>query len=81
MLQFNEIIATIRSNGFGPYLMFLVLWIIAGIVASLGIIACFIGVLFTSAYEQYAISHGVGQLQRRTQGAAAGMPVTNHPAF
>jgi hypothetical protein len=81
MLQFNEIIATIRSNGFGPYLMFLVLWIIAGIVASLGIIACFIGVLFTSAYAQYAIAHGVGQLQRKTQGAATGIPATNHPAF
>jgi hypothetical protein len=81
MLQFNDVIASIRSTGVGPYLMFLVLWIIAGIIGALGLIACFIGVLFTLAYAQYAISHGVGQLYRRSQSMAGGIPTVEHPAF
>jgi hypothetical protein len=81
MLQFNDVITSIRSAGFGPYLMFLVLWIVASIIAGLGLIACFIGVLFTSAYAQYALAHGIGQLQRRSQSMTVGIPATEHPAF
>ena len=82
MIQFNEVLATIRGIGIGPYVMYFVLILIASIVASLGIIACFIGVIFTLAYAIFAMSHGIGQLARLAPGSvAATAAAPNHPAF
>jgi hypothetical protein len=81
IFQFNDVIASIRSTGVGPYLMFLVLTIIASIIGALGLIACFIGVIFTYAYSLYATSHGVGQLYRKSQQMTGMMPSTDHPTF
>lgn len=58
--KFNEVFSSLRGS-IGPWLMLLLLAIIAGFVASLGIIACGIGVLFTAAYAQMVIGHGLGQ--------------------
>ncbi len=82
MLQFNELFARIRSTGFGPYLMFLILAIVAYFVTLLGLIACFIGVLFTGAYAMFAVFHGAGQLARIPSGTATDVYAPpSHPAF
>lgn len=64
MLDFNGIIAQIRSVGVGPYAMLLVLAIVASFVGSLGLIACIIGVVFTQAFAGYAIGHGAAQIYK-----------------
>lgn len=81
MLQFSDIIAVIRGIGVGPYLMYLVLSIVAGFIATLGLIACFIGVLFTLAYAMFAQFHGIGQIARLAPGASGAAPAQDHPAF
>ena len=80
MLQFNDVLATIRGIGVGPYGLFFVLYIVASIIGTLGIIACFIGVIFTLAYASFALAHGIGQMARLTPGAATATQPT-HPAF
>ena len=81
MLQFNEVIATIRRVGIGPHLLFLVLGIVAGIISSVGLIACFIGILFTTAYAYMAQAHGVGQLTRLGTDTGGFHQPVDHPAF
>lgn len=82
MLQFNEVFATIRGIGIGPYVMYLVLAIVAGFVGALGLIACFIGVIFTLAYAMFAQFHGAGQLARLAPNTPGAAPAaTDYPAF
>lgn len=64
MLDFNGIIAQIRSVGVGPYALFLVLAVVASFVGSLGLIACIIGVFFTQAFASYATGHGAAQIYK-----------------
>lgn len=79
MFQVSEVIAQIQRAGIGAYLLYFVLYIIAGFISVLGLIACFIGVIFTIAYGYYAMSHGMGQLYRRGVGAVTAP--AEHPAF
>ncbi|MBO9322509.1 MAG: DUF4013 domain-containing protein [Roseiflexus sp.] len=62
--KFGEVIATLR-NHIGSFLMILAVGILAGLVASLGVIACGIGVLFTGFYAQCVIGHVIGQAMQR----------------
>lgn len=62
--KFGEVFASLRNN-IGAWLVLLVVAIIAGFVASLGLIACGIGVLFTSFYAQCVIGHALGQTIRQ----------------
>jgi len=58
--KFSEVIAGARGN-LGPWLILLLVIILAGLVGSLGAIACGVGVLFTSFYAQCVIGHALGQ--------------------
>jgi hypothetical protein len=58
--KFSEVIAGARGN-LGAWLMLLLVVILAGFVGSLGVIACGVGVLFTSFYAQCVIGHSLGQ--------------------
>ncbi|MCL6543353.1 MAG: DUF4013 domain-containing protein [Roseiflexus sp.] len=62
--KFGEVIATLR-NHIGSFLMILVVGILAGLVAGLGVIACGIGFLFTAFYAQCVIGHAIGQAMQR----------------
>lgn len=82
MFQFSEVIADIRATPISVFLLYLVLSIITGILAYVGLIACLVGVFFTIAYAQFANAHGIGQIRQRTREARIGTSMgTQHPAF
>jgi len=66
-LKYREALAELRSN----WLQLFVLLLLGGLLAMVGAIACFIGALFTGAYAQFALGHGIGQLAAR-RGEASG---------
>lgn len=59
--KFGEVVALIRNN-ISLWLMMLVVGLLSGVVASLGIIACGVGVLFTSFYAYLMQGHALGQV-------------------
>ncbi len=58
--KFGEIFAMVRNRP-GPWLMLLLVGLLAGIVGGLGIIACGIGVIFTAFYAYLVMGHALGQ--------------------
>jgi hypothetical protein len=58
--KFGEVIAGVRRN-ISPWLMLLLVYILCQIVGGLGVIACGVGVLFTSFYAQCVLGHALGQ--------------------
>lgn len=80
MFEFGAIFAEIRRAGAGPLLVLLLTVIVAGFVSNLGIVACFIGVVFTSFYSYLVMAHGAGQVYRRARGFDAG-PISAGQAF
>lgn len=61
--RFSEVIRLVRSAP-GAYLMVLLGVIISGILGSLGVILCVIGVFFTLAYAMAVNGHLYGQAYR-----------------
>ncbi|MEM8533024.1 MAG: DUF4013 domain-containing protein, partial [Chloroflexota bacterium] len=59
-LKIGEVISTVRSNP-KPWFMLLLIVFLAGIVGSLGIIACGIGMIFTAFYAYCIMGHALGQ--------------------
>lgn len=59
-LHLGEVFGMVRSN-IGAYFIVLLGGIVAGFIASLGVIACVIGVLATSAYSYAILGHLFGQ--------------------
>jgi hypothetical protein len=70
--RFNEIIGLVRAAP-GPYFMVFLGSIVAGIIATLGLIACIIGVLFTAAYSYTIQANLWGQAYKLAK-ANTGMP-------
>jgi len=58
--RFGEVYGLVKAAP-APYLMVLVGSFLAAMIASIGIIACIIGVFFTIAYANTVISHLTGQ--------------------
>ena len=58
--KFRKLFELVKNN-LGPYLLVILGSWVAGLVASLGVIACVIGVIFTSVYATAVTSHLVGQ--------------------
>jgi hypothetical protein len=69
--RFNEVFGLLRA-GIGPYLMAFLGGLLAGLIAGLGIIACIIGVLFTSAWAMTVSSHLYGQAYLAARSAQQG---------
>lgn len=67
--RFGEVIGMVRSN-IGAYVMVLLGGFVASIIASLGIIACGIGVVFTMAYAMAINGHLYGQAYNASGGTA-----------
>ena len=69
-LRFRDVIATVRSNP-QPWLMLLLMAIVANFVGGLGSIALFVGVFFTAFYSQCVFGHALGQ----TMAQQGGVPI------
>jgi hypothetical protein len=67
--KFSEVIASVRNN-LSPWLMLLLVAILAQFVGGLGFIACGVGALFTSFYAVCVQGHALGQTVAR-QGMVA----------
>jgi hypothetical protein len=61
--RFGQVWNSFRSH-LGSWLMLMLLALLAGIVAALGLIALIVGVIFTSFYAYCVIGHGLGQVMR-----------------
>lgn len=59
-LKIGEVFAMLRNRP-GPWLMLLLIGILAQTVGSLGLLACFVGILFTAPIGYYAMGHALGQ--------------------
>lgn len=66
-LKFGEVLALVRSSP-RPWLMVLLISILAGLASSVGILACGIGVFFTSFYAYLVIGHALGQIAAQMGG-------------
>jgi hypothetical protein len=66
----SRILELLRAN-FGAYLIAWLGAIAAGFVGSLGVILCFVGLLFTMAYAYAVIGHLYGQAYKQATAAAA----------
>ncbi len=69
--RIGEIIGLVRAAP-GPYFMVFLGSIVSGFLASLGLIACFIGVLFTLAYSMAVQAHFWGQGYNAAKAAQEG---------
>lgn len=58
--KFGEVFGMVREN-LGTYALVLLGMLVSSLVASIGVIACVIGVLFTSAYSAVILGHLIGQ--------------------
>ena len=72
--RFAEVFGLVRAAP-AAYVIVLLAGIVSGIVASLGIILCFIGIFLTSAYAYAVNAHFIGQAYNQAM-AAKGMQVT-----
>ena len=77
--KLGEIFKMVRDN-IGTYAMVLLGGIVAGLVASLGTIACVIGVLFTSVYSFAINGHLWGQAYKISKPGGASDPAKPLPA-
>lgn len=75
--RFSEVFALVRAEPMA-FLLTLLGSVLASIVASLGIILCIIGVIFTSAWAATVTGHLYGQAYKKAT-ASRGMPAS--PAY
>ena len=68
--RFGEVFTLVRDN-VGAYALVLLGTLVASLVASLGVIACVIGVLFTGAYAAVINGHLTGQAYKQATSAVA----------
>ncbi len=62
-LRFGEIFGLITKN-LGNYILAILLTWLAGLIAGLGVIACIVGMAFTSFWAYLVMAHLYGQLHR-----------------
>lgn len=66
--QFGEVFSMVQNN-ISTYAIVLVMTLVAGLVSSLGVIVCVIGVLVTSFYAQLIIAHLYGSAYNVAMGS------------
>lgn len=71
--DFGLVISLARTHA-GLWIMWLVVSILASLVASLGLIACGVGVLFTGFYAYCVQGHGLGQIVRTIRSSSDPIP-------
>lgn len=76
-LRVGEVVAIARKS-IGAWAMVLVVSILAGLVGSLGAIACGVGALFTLFYAQCVVGHAIGQTAVQQGMAVAAAPTYSY---
>lgn len=74
--RFGEVIGLVRAAP-GPYFMVLLGMLISGVLASLGLIACIIGVLVTFAYAYAIDAHFWGQAYKLAKAAQGSTTISS----
>jgi hypothetical protein len=77
-LKFQDIFAMVQAN-IGDFLVAFLIGIVAQIVAAVGLIACFIGVVFTAFYASLVRSHVWAQVYQRARGGGTQAVVETTP--
>ena len=67
--QFGELFSYISSN-VANYIVGIILAGVAGFIAGFGVIACIVGVLFTTFWSYLVMAHVLGQVHRESLAAA-----------
>lgn len=80
-LQFGEVIATLRANVATYAVIALLSTFVVPLLTGIGLIACFIGVVFTGFYAYLMIYHLYGQAHRQAQGAPVGYGQPPQPSY
>lgn len=73
--EIGQIVQHLRAN-LGLWVLVLVTNILAGVVGSVGLIACGIGVIFTAFYSYCVMGHALGQVARTMRGTESAVPIT-----
>jgi uncharacterized protein YqgC (DUF456 family) len=68
-LQVGSVIGTVRAS-LGTWVVVWLVYILCGIIGSLGSIAFVIGALFTTVYGQAVFGHVLGQVVARSNGSS-----------
>lgn len=68
--RFNEVYGLVRA-AVGPYLLVIVGGVAAGLIAMLGFLACFIGLIFTYPFAMAVMGHLYGQAYNAAKAAQA----------
>ncbi len=66
MLEIGEIIRDARNAGVALLILFLIT-IVASLIGAIGLIVCFIGVIFTQFYAYLVIGQAIGQTYRKAR--------------
>jgi ABC-type bacteriocin/lantibiotic exporter with double-glycine peptidase domain len=67
--RFGEVLALVRDNLMTYLVLALMVWV-AWVLASLGVVLCLVGWLFTIPYAIFVVSHLYDQACRRASGHA-----------
>jgi Protein of unknown function (DUF4013) len=73
--EVTKIFQHLRAN-LGLWVLVLVTNILAGVVGSVGFIACGFGVLFTYFYAYCVMGHALGQVAKTMRGEVSAVPIT-----
>jgi hypothetical protein len=77
--RFGELVTIVRRN-LSDFLVVALLYLAVSMLASFGIVLCFVGVFFTSFYAYLVWAHLIGQAYRRAVGPAGTAPPSLPPA-
>jgi hypothetical protein len=81
-LKIGDAVATLREDA-GPWFTIILVQILAGLVASMGLLACGVGIIFTGAFAQCVVGAALGltMAERRRKLEMSGAPIgPNSPA-
>lgn len=79
-LRFADTFALFRNN-MGLILSLFLVQLLGSVIGGLGIIACFIGIIFTLPFGQAVFAHGLGQAAARLGGSAVPFGQQTPPSY